>query len=266
MNDLNPVQYVDGIYLKRNDLYTIGGCNGGKAESADKLIRDGIAKGYDTFVTSGSRYSPQCLIISNLCEYYKVKCHVFMPLGDDTKVITALKNNANTTLHQPYRQGSFQNVLNSLADKYAKEVGGCLIPFGMRDRRNIEAIAKQCENIPDVCKRLVVPVGSGMTLCGILHGLAQIERTDIKVVGVITGGKPQETLDKFAPKPLLIGKPVPKYELIWYGGENIIPRNRYFMRTDYKIGDVQLDPIYEGKCFEVLLPNDLFWIVGYHEI
>jgi len=57
-NVLNPIQFEGKIFLKRNDLFTLAGCNGGKTASANLLIQEGIKAGYNSFITCGSRFSP----------------------------------------------------------------------------------------------------------------------------------------------------------------------------------------------------------------
>ena len=261
-NEISKVELVDGIYLKRNDLVTFGDCNGGKAQSAAKLLVNAVSMGYKKVVTTGSRLSPQCEIVSNLCEYLGIECHLFMPDGKDTTVIENIKQNQHSILHRPLKQGSFQNVLCSYADKFAKEHQDVYnIPFGMQNQVNVDTIAQQCQNIPEDVKRIVVPVGSGMSLCGILQGLVNYNRTDIEVLGIITGGKDCfKIVNTFKPK-------TPKIQYIL---EPCMPgltsSQRYGHYVNATIGNVVLDSIYEGKCREYIRPGDLFWIVGYHKI
>ena len=263
MNKLNSVEKVGDIWLKRNDLFAVANnAKGGKAEGVNWFIQDGIAKGFDTFVTTGSRYSPQCELVSNLCEHYGVKCHLFMSKAkEDTDVIKAIKYNPNSTLHQPFDRGSFQNVMNSKADNYARENNYYFIPFGMQSHKAVDIVARQVGNVPDGVKRIVVPIGSGVTFCGVLKGVKAFKK-DVDVLGVITGADPYRVIKKFGPA---IWDKV-SYKLTTYAPNTRTVRDRYFKKVDAKVGDVQLDPIYEAKCYEYLQPNDLLWIVGYHTI
>ena len=259
---ITPIEKVDNIYVKRNDLYTIGKCNGGKAASAYQLLLDAKEKGYKDVVTSGSRYSPQCEIVSNLCEMMDMKCHLVMPKGDTTKVIETIENNPNSVLHMPYGRGSYQNVLNSYAKNMSIENNYYLIPFGMQCVKNVTLIAEQVANVPKEIKRIVVPVGSGMTLCGILQGLVNYNRYDVEVVGVITGGDPTKVIHTFSPKFVKL----PKYTLETFYPDAPKPRIRYATKVEAYIGDIELDKIYEAKCKEFIRDGDLFWIVGKHDI
>ena len=124
-----PIELVDGYYLKRCDLLDYYGCKGGKANGAYNLIYDAMQNGYRKFVTVGSRLSPQCDIVSSLCETLNLTCDLFMPNGDSV-VLNNIKNRQSSTLHQ-FGRGSYTNVLISYAKKFSDENNAFFIPFGM---------------------------------------------------------------------------------------------------------------------------------------
>jgi hypothetical protein len=104
---------------------------------------------------------------------------------------------------------------------------------------------EQVENIPDV-GRIVVPVGSGMSLAGILHGLKDSGR-DIPVLGVVVGVDPDERLNQYAPA----------------GWQDMVKLVKCSADAECNIlGDVLLDSQYEAKCLPYLEDGDLLWIVG----
>jgi hypothetical protein len=112
--------------------------------------------------------------------------------------------------------------------------------------------ATQVVNIPDEVERIVVPVGSGMSLAGILHGLAATDR-DIPVVGIVVGADPIDRLDQYAPAD-------------WRDRCTLIDASvDYETAVDAVIHGIRLDPHYEAKCAENLQPGDLLWIVGCRE-
>ena len=260
-NEISEIEDINDIFFKRNDKLKLGKVNGGKAQSAAKLIHMAASAGFNDIVTTGSRLSPQCEIVSHLCEYVDINAHLFMPGGKDTEVIKRIKENGCSTLHQPLVRGSYQNVLNSYADRYANENGFYSIPFGMQNQVNVDIISKQCQNIPKGIKRIVVPVGSGMSFCGILNGLIRYHQEDIELVGIITGGiNCFNIVNVFKPKT-----PKIKYRFEYFMPQ-AKPRDRYGTKVDATISDIKLDSIYEGKCVNFLQKGDLFWIVGYHEI
>lgn len=256
---ITPIEKVNGIYVKRNDKYLIGGCNGGKAASAYQILLDAKNDGYVGAVTTGSRFSPQCEIVSNLCEMLDMQCILVMPSGPDTKVLTNIRKNKNSTIVHP--KCAYQNVLNHHATLIAEDREYCLVPFGMQCEKNVHLIAKQCENIPKEVKRIVMPVGSGMSFVGVLQGLIDFGRTDIKLVGVQTGGNPEKIIQKFLPK----AANMPDWKLKVFMPD-ATPSKRYDTKVSESIGDIKLDPIYEGKCKGFLEDGDLFWIVGIHEL
>lgn len=256
------IDCVDGYYLKRCDLLEYAGAYGGKSEGAFNIIQDGIQNGYTGFVTVGSRFSPQCDIVSKICSNLDVECVLFMPSGDDTNVTSNIKRRANCKIIDTLKQGSYTNVLISRAMNYSKAHNKCFIPFGMLCKKNIDIVAKQVYNIPEYVHRIVVPVGSGCTMIGIIQGLNEVHRTDVEVVGVITGSSnSKKVINNLVPK--LFNK-VP-YKIVEYIS-GIKPKYVYTTRTNECVGTIKLDPIYEGKCKKFLKPGDLLWIVGYHDI
>lgn len=251
---LARVDKIDGIYLKRNDLNEFCGCFGGKAECIYDFISNSEIK---TFVTCGSRDSLQCEIVSQMCEVLGYSCHIFMPSGSDTPSIIRMKGMAKTVLH-PIRDG-YMVVVKKRARDFAEECGMTLIPFGMQTPKSVKVIAKQVENIPEDIKRIVVPVGGGITICGVMQGLVDFNRKEVEVLGVITGCDPKKVIKVYQP----MFNPI-RYELQPWAEE--APTKRYSGRQASVVGDVKLDAVYEGKCREFLRENDLLWIVGYHEV
>jgi hypothetical protein len=101
-------------------------------------------------------------------------------------------------------------------------------------------------NIPQDVRRLVVPVGSGMSLAGILHGLSGA----VKVLGVVVGADPTRRLARYAP-----------WQWRWRCELRRAPWP-YDKRIKARLGDLELDPIYEAKCLPFLEPADALWVVG----
>ena len=87
---LARIDYIDGYYVKRCDLLEYAGAYGGKAEGAFNIIQNGIMLGYNGFVTIGSRFSPQCDIVSTICSNFHLSCDLFMPHGKETSVIKSI--------------------------------------------------------------------------------------------------------------------------------------------------------------------------------
>ena len=251
---LAPVEKVNGIYLKRNDLNVFCGCFGGKAECAFNMMSKAPVK---KFVTCGSRDSLQCEMVSQMCDMLGYECHIFIPSGKDTKTTLRISKCETTTLHRV--ENGYTVVVNKRAEDFARENNMTLIPFGMQSMTAVDIIANQVRNIPDDVTRVVVPVGGGITMCGVMNGLVRYNRTDVHVLGVITGKNPDKVIKMYEPwfNPI-------KYKLAPY--KDVSPAKRYAMRVDCAVGHVLLDPVYEGKCYTFLNEGDLLWIVGYHEV
>ena len=248
---LTPIEKVDNIYLKREDKFEFAGCSGSKVRSALYIIEKAMKLGYKDFVSVGSRFSPQCEIISSICEKLDLKCYLFMPdATKDTSIIKNIKNNKNTTLIRELKQGAYTNVLISRAKKYAQDNNYYFINFGMEMQETIDIIAEQVKNIPNNIKRIIIPIGSGMNFCAVANGLIKYNRFDIQIIGISVGKDPMPIIFKYFP--------------MFNFTEHKIIRVDYKYDTGIKetIGGIILDPIYEAKCKEYLQDGDLFWIVG----
>jgi hypothetical protein len=72
----------------------------------------------------------------------------------------------------------------------------------------------------------------------------------VPVVGVVVGASPVRHLDKRAPH--------------WRNRCQLVRTGIDFHKRarDARLGDIELDPLFEAKCLRFLKPGDLFWIVG----
>src|SRR6185369_660247 len=89
------------------------------------------------------------------------------------------------------------SVIKARARQDAKRLGWAEIPFGMETEMAVAATGAQVANLPP-CKRIVVAVGSGMSLAGICDGLDRAG-LDVPVLGVVVGSDPRKRLTKYAP-------------------------------------------------------------------
>ena len=249
IKELTPVQYKkeEGIWLKRDDLFEVCGVKGGKSRAAYQVITNLLDEGYTTIVTAGSRQSPQCEIVSFICESLGVNCKLFMPFGEDTSVIRHIKDNSHTEIIRI--KPGYNNVIIARAREYAQERGYGYVPFGMEMEENVKITSEQVVNLPKGCKRIVIPVGSGMSFSSVVTGMIN-HGIDKPILGVRVGKDPIKVLNQYA-----IGLEFLNYSLI----QSPIS---YHTPVDAYVGDVQLDPIYEGKCREFLREGDCLWIVG----
>lgn len=250
ISDITPVVYCkeEGIWLKRDDMFEVYGVHGGKARSAYQVILQLLDMGYDTVVTAGSRQSPQCEIVSYICEHLKVNCKVFMPFGGDTSVIEHIKENKYTEIMR-VRPG-YNNIIIARAREYAENRKCGYVPFGMECAENVKVTSEQVQNIPEECSRVVVPVGSGMSFSSIVTGMNKYE-INKPLLGVRVGKDPSKIINEYA-----FGLDLMDYEIVTSSVD-------YHESVDAWVGDYNLDPIYEAKCKEFLRPGDLLWVVGH---
>lgn len=250
---MTPVEYVDGFYFKRDDKFEVCGVHGGKSRAAYQIIHQGLKQGHTTFVTAGSRMSPQCEIVSYICEKLGVKCHLFMPNGAETTVTKNIANNRNSIIHRC--KVGYNSVICYHAELYAAENGYYYIPFGMECIDNIQITKHQVRNIPECVKRIVVPCGSAMSMISIIMGLEHYGMTDKVIIGVSVGKDPSKNINKF------LGDKSSLFNNVNY---TIVKSNLDYHQAshDTTFCGIELDPIYEAKCIPFLQKGDLLWIVG----
>ena len=238
--DLTPVEVHDGHLVKRDDLFEVGGGKGGKVRTCWTL-----AQGAKGLITAGSRSSPQVNIVAQIGKILNIPVRAHTPTGELSPEVLMAKEAGAEIIQHKY---GYNSVIIKRARDDAQEKGWKLIPFGMECEEAVVATSKQVENIPNV-KRILIPVGSGMSLSGLLHGLIKFNRK-IPVFGVMVGADPLKRLNTYAPK----------------GWEEMVTLVRsdlpYAKGKEAKLGDIILDPIYEAKCMDYMEDGDLFWIVG----
>lgn len=242
---LTPVEWLgdEGIWLKRDDAFAFAGVRGGKVRTCRVL-----SEGAHGLVTAGSRQSPQANIVAQIARRLGVPCRVHTPTGELSPELLAAKAAGAEIVQHP---AGYNNVIVARAREDAISRGWREIPFGMECEEATRQTSQQVANLPPGAKRLVVPVGSGMSLAGILQGLATTGRDDLPVVGVIVGSAPEKRLDRWAPKDWRARVTLVRSDLDYHAHA---PRTR--------VGDVELDPVYEAKALPFVKPGDVFWIVG----
>lgn len=249
IDELTPVEFCkeEGIWVKHDDYFNVCGVAGGKARSAYQVIQELLDQGYTTMVTAGSRQSPQCEIVSYICEELGINCVVFMPFGGDTSVIQHLKQNSRTKLERV--KPGYNNIIVARAREYASLMNYGYIPFGMECAANVEITSRQVVNIPKEVKRIVMPVGSGMSFSSVVTGMT---RNDIykPILGVRVGKDPMKIISEYAE-----GLQLHDYQITESFWDYHTPVEAY-------VGGYQLDPIYEAKCRPFLQEGDLLWVVG----
>lgn len=249
--DITPVQEHGGWLVKRDDLFAYGGSCGGKVRSclalatATKVLPRGL-------VTSAHRHSPQAAIVAGVAAELGLPCRVHHPASSEPLTPELQRAYELGAELFPVRPG-YNSVISKAAREDAERlVGWREIPFGMECAEAIAENARQAQALPlpaEGYRRIVVPVGSGLSLAGILTGMARAGNW-CPVLGVMVGANRVAKLDKWAP---------PDWRTRVHLVEAGLP---YHREVEAELGGLVLDPIYEAKVVRLLRPGDLVWIVG----
>jgi 1-aminocyclopropane-1-carboxylate deaminase/D-cysteine desulfhydrase-like pyridoxal-dependent ACC family enzyme len=239
---VTPVTLHNGVFVKRDDLFTIAGVRGGKVRTCYFLSRG--AKG---LVTAGSRSSPQINIVAHIAQHLGIPARCHAPEGElSPELVDAKSCGCEIIQHK----AGYNSVIVARAHADAVARRWKEIPFGMECREAVRQTRGQVRNVDVGMNRIVMPVGSGMSLAGVLWGLYDLG-VRVPVIGVVVGASPYMRLEKYAPDH-------------WQRTVTLVESG-----SDYHAGakestfdGIPLDPFYEAKCIPYLRENDLFWIVG----
>lgn len=242
------------VWVARDDWWQAAGHAGGKVRTCQRILQDGLAAGATVAVTAGSRHSPQVAMTAALAARLGLDCHVHVPAGDDTPQVAAAAA-AGATVHR-HRPGH-NTVIVARARAHAADLGdqAVHVPFGMEHQSAVDLTAASAQDTlhqlqaVDGVARLVVAVGSGMTLAGLLH-----TDMDLPVLGVVVGADPRDRLDRWAPDG-------------WRDRVTLVDATvDYAAAVDAMVEAGQpLDPHYEAKVVEHLQPGDVLWVVGHRD-
>jgi len=186
-------------------------------------------------------------IVARIAAHLGIPARLHCPQGAFTPEMNEARSFGAVIVQ--HRAG-YNSVIKARAKADALTLGWTHIPFGMECQEAVKQTATQVAHLPAEIRRVVMAVGSGMSLAGVLNGLTQ-HRLNIPILGVVVGADPTARLTQYAP---LFWRTV--VELVQPG----IDYHKPAPLTD--IGDVHLDPIYEAKCLPYLKEDDLFWLVG----
>jgi 1-aminocyclopropane-1-carboxylate deaminase/D-cysteine desulfhydrase-like pyridoxal-dependent ACC family enzyme len=252
-SELTPIQEVGRIFIKRDDLFEVAEVPGGKVRTCLALASKGWLRGANTLVTAGSRSSPQVNIVAHIAAHLGMEARCHTPMGALSPEVEAARVwGAEIIQHK----AGYNSVIIARAHADALLPGRCEIPFGMECEEAVTQTRRQVANIPAGVQRIVIPVGSGMSLAGVLHGL--IDRgIGVHVLGVCVGADPTKRLDMYGPNALLHGRD-------WRSMVTLVPSGSDYHKpaVETMLGDIKLDPHYESKCISFLCSGDLLWCVG----
>lgn len=242
---VTPVQAHGDYLLKREDLYGLPHARGGKVRAAAHMLAAMPDAAGITTAAIGS--APQVTLAAELAAAHGLPCRIWMPARKDyTPEMTAAEAMGATLVQMP--PIAWFNAVNARARDYAQEHGWLHLPFWMDTEAMVWQTAAQAEALPALSGPLVVPVGSGMTLAGVLWGL-RAAGAWTRVVGVLVGADPTRRLDKYAPAG-------------WAEQCTLVPMVAA-PRAD--VCGVPLDPGYEGLAAHLLRPGRCLWVTGHRD-
>lgn len=242
---LTPVETINGVYVKRDDSFVAGGVAGGKVRTCLAL-----AQGAQGLVTAGSRSSPQVNIVAHIARLLGIPACAHVPSGEWLPEVQDAHDAGCEIIKESPGHNS---VIIARARANAQRRGWTEIPFGMECTEAIRQTRGQVRNIPKDIKRIVMPVGSGMSLAGILWGLQDAGLAHVPVTGAVVGASPLKRLDTYAPSDW-------RHRVVLLTD----PSEDYHVGKPGMLGNIVLDPFYEGKALRWLQPyaGHLFWVVG----
>lgn len=275
-NYITPVEYIDGIYVKREDLfkpYSFSNANGSKLRQCILLVEKNISKAKNGVVTGTSVVSPQSVICASVAKAMGIPCTIIyggtneQSLAKKAYPTLAKEIGANIVIGGKL---GYTSVLQAKATEYAEKNDAFQIRYGFDLIDNldvfVESVARQVENIPDV-DNIVITTGSAITLIGLLYGIALHKKNIRNVYAYAIAPNREEKIREFRNLIYIrdgIALPTDKLRYIDYFAE--VGYN-YNKGVNEKIGNVSLHPKYEAKTYRWLKQaglegSTLFWIVG----
>ena len=270
-----PIEYYEGLYIKRDDLYKPfnNNVNGTKCREGLAIIEHNLeyCKKYGV-ITGCNLTSPQGPIISAICEHYSIPCTVCYGGTTSTNVFThkmprlAKQFGANINTSIPSGR---QNVLQAYIDKRCLITKEFKIKYGidlLSDELLLKYVGVQVKNIPKEVENLYLVCGSSISTLGILLGLDYYNLDHITNI-TLFGNAPNrmEKIKKHFGNLFNHNKFVNRINYIdMYAQEHF----SYDRREPFNWNGIELHPNYEAKAFKELLKmgypkeKSLFWIIG----
>ncbi len=193
---LTPVQLLDGLWYKREDLNrsSVYGVNGAKYRACQHLIRRAAERGATRVVSAASVLSPQSAMAAVVSEEVGLECRIIAGATTPEKAvrhksiaIAQLAGAEITTVKVAYNPF----LQKAAAEAAASEPGNWALPYGITTpalaplediRAFLEVGGEQTQNLPDDVERIVLPFGSGNTAAGVLYGLHENRPSHLREV------------------------------------------------------------------------------------
>ena len=270
---LTPVDDIDGLYFKREDLFRPfddTGVNGGKLRQCYMLLEQ-AKDDCDGAISCCSIHSPQAPITAAVAQHFGMPCEIFYRGTNRANLMKlempelVMHYGAHITIASASGRHS---ILYSKARKYAEENNYFVVEYGFNliDHFDLltEAVSMQVQNIPDDLENLFITCGSGITTSGVLLGLKKYGKRVGTIHLVCTAPDRSKLLNNIIESHGIEAN-LQYHDLFHREGF------QYEKGLDVTYGGLRLHPNYEAKTFSWLYHEsgidihngkNLFWIVG----
>ena len=265
--EITPVEKHNGIYYKRDDLYApYGDVNGGKVRQTIEILENcNIESG---IIASTSVHSPSSTIFSRVAKEYNIPCIIAVGGTKDENLdklpMMRLCKYFGAEVRIVAGHG-YKSAITAQIKKAQRENGYYNPDFSRHIHTHPELMfvnTAQVSNIPDELDVLVAPMGSGIQFANILKGIHKYNKSVKRIIGVHVGPDRRKLIDSYLTSQSLWD------ERINYKYELVSTNSSYSQPEIQRVGDFELDDIYEAKAHKWMLDNIdlnqkiLFWCVG----
>lgn len=294
--ELTPIEQIgeDGVWFKREDKFRFGKINGSKMRQCLWLVDGWVRLGCKGVVSGAVSGSPQHPFISSICKEYGIGCKI-ITAGDPEKY-HYLKMAQDLGAEIIESKVGYAKTLEKKAFDLGKGLDGWKVletnitvdekrntPKRIKDFHSIGAY--QVKNIPDHIEDLIIPAGSCNSITSVLYGLFLNPPKSLKTIWIMGIGNNGSSNLNYIPQRLkIISKfhgydiseefgfknPSARWKLEYFNlnGEGFC---KYEDLMEYRIGELEFHPRYEGKILNYIMnkkdrfnwnEKTLFWIVG----
>lgn len=246
-DQMTPVEALaDGIWAKRDDLFSRRGVNGSKLQQALRVLGGLRPEAPRGIVGWGGRFSTTGLAMGAAALEHDAVAEFHCPSGamtDEMRRADAL--GVKIVQHRP----GYLTTCYARARASASSQGFAL---GLLRPEAFDAVAAQVANLRDLDPaptRVVVACGGYVLLTGIVLGLRAYE-VPLPVLAVQVGAAP--------PRPGTFMGDVIRDPRVTH----VQSAEPYAQPRLAELDGITLDPLYEAKLVPFLEPGDLIWISG----
>lgn len=275
--DLTPVEKRGEYYFKREDLYIpfdFSPANGSKLRQCQLLVEKNIDN-HNGLITGTSIYSPQAVIVASVAKDIKKPCKIYYggtnkdKLSQNKYAVLCCQLGADVDV---VSKMAYTSVLNNKAQLFANESGFYNVRYGFDLIDNLDVFihstAWQVGNLPDDISKIIITVGSSITLIGVLYGIAihNKEIQEVYAIGVAPNRIGQ--IERYAHEIYFeTGVLLPIDRIKYIDAFNMYKGFKYENTKNEEYCGIKFHPRYEAKTFSWLKEQNLgegtlMWITG----